>query len=200
MSKKELSFSNAHEDQPMHYIKTIIAVIILIVIPLVFIVNTHNGMVRTENSIDAAYKAYENVYSNYFLSIKEMAKVSDKYSERFKEVYDDIMTKRYEGGQDAMFKLIREDNPNFDASLFTALQQKIASGRKEMTLQEQIIVDSKRIAYNKLDQLVSGTILKTFDFPKKNYGYNGGADDYVIAQATETIEMKETGVKQMVEF
>ena len=184
----------------MHFFKTIAVVFFLIVVPLIYIVNTHNGMVRTENSIDASYKAYENVYSNYFLSIKEMAKVSDKYSERFKEVYDDIMTKRYSGGEDAMFKLIKEDNPNFDSALFTSLQQKISSGRKEMTLQETLIVDNKRVAYNKLDQMVSGIILNTFGFPKKNYGYNGGEDDYAIAQADETIEMKKTGVKQMVDF
>ena len=176
---------------------------VMVITSLALIVKfEYDNMVGIENSIDANYKSYENTYSNYFLSIKEMAKVSDKYSDRFKDIYSDIMMKRYSGsdGQDAMFNLIREDNPNFSSELFTNIQQKIASGRKEMNLKENLIVDSKRVAYNKLDNLFSGLILKSFDFPRKNYGYNKSADDYKIAQSVETIKMKETGVKEMVEF
>ena len=123
--------------------------------------------VNFEESIKAQYSQNQNSYDNMWKKFKEVAQVTDKYSDDLKELYDNVMTGRYGAdGSKAVFQWITEQNPNLSTETYTKLQSVIESSRNSFESDQKQLVAIKE-QYNKLlrsnSALVYNAILK---FPK----------------------------------
>lgn len=130
-------------------------------------VGTNNELVSLEQSITAQYDQNKNNYDNFFKSVKEVAQVPSMYVDDMKKVYDSAIKGRYgEDGSKAMFSFIKEHNPNFDASLYTKIQQVIQSGRKDFELNQKMLIDKKRLYQTNLRKFPSNIVAGVLGFPK----------------------------------
>ncbi len=103
------------------------AVAFLLITSYISAVNFGN---RSEKGIKAQYEDMENVLAQYSLKVAEIAQVPEMYRDDLKEVYRAAIEGRYgANGSQATMQWLREQNPNFDSSLYTKIQQVMEAGR-----------------------------------------------------------------------
>ena len=128
--------------------------------------------ITLEEQVKAQHTANKSNYDNMWKSFKESAQVTDKQAEQFKSVYNDMISGRYENDSQVLMKMVQEQNPQLDASVYTKLQNQIIAGRKEFDNNQKKIADIIR-EYNTYvrKHFISNAI---FRFETKN------ADDYIV--------------------
>ena len=95
-------------------------------------VSTRNDFRRAENGILAEYKSNQIRLSGHFQKIQEMAQVPEMYRDDLKKVFDSAIQSRYgKEEKNPLVLFVKEHNPNFDSSLYRALQVEIAAGRDD---------------------------------------------------------------------
>ena len=114
-----------------------------------------NQEVRLRNQFDAEQQKIEMVYDNMWKTIQQTAEVSDKYQESFKEIYVQIMDKRYDKNDGTLMNWIKEANPNFDIRLYDKLATTIEVERHRFLNAQTKAVDIQRIHNNMLDVIPS---------------------------------------------
>lgn len=143
-----------------------------ILVTLIFVglgsyVSNANYGNEAETGIKASYRDNQNILGQYSLKVKEAAKVSDKYSESITKFVTDSMTGRYgDSGSKAQWQWIQENIPQFDASMFTKIQQIIEAGRNEFQLAQTTLLDKCRIYETNRGYLWKGMWLKFAGYPK----------------------------------
>lgn len=134
---------------------------------IVTVINVNNTCILLEASIVAQYSQNQNNYDNFFKKVKEVAKVSDKYSASFKELYDNVMKGRYgENGSVATFQWLQENNPTLDPSIYKQIQQVIESGRNDFEYNQKMLIDKKRNYQVYIQQFPNSFIAGFLGFPK----------------------------------
>ncbi|MBX9837874.1 MAG: hypothetical protein K2X69_06110 [Silvanigrellaceae bacterium] len=162
---------------------------------IMYAVSVRNDFVRLENAIHANYEDSKNVHSNYVLKIKEMAQVPKMATEQLTKIVREAIQGRYgDDGSKAVFQFIQEQNPTVDPQLYTNIQKEIAGGRTDFENKMRVVIDSKRVSHNMLDDTVGGFVLEFMGMPRKNIGYNGGKDDYPVIMAAQSAETFKTGI------
>lgn len=114
-----------------------------------------NEEVRLRNQFKAETQKIEMVYDNMWKTIKQTAEVSDKYQESFKDIYVQIMDKRYDKNDGTLMNWIKEANPNFDIHLYDKLATVIEVERRRFLNAQTKAVDIERIHNNMLDVVPS---------------------------------------------
>lgn len=105
-------------------------------------VSANNKAVRYEANISKFHQASQNTLSAYTLKIKEMVQVPDMYVEDLKSVIKETFAGRYgKDGSKAMFQFIKENNLQFDSSLYTNIQAAMEAGRDEFRLAQDKKID-----------------------------------------------------------
>lgn len=123
--------------------------------------------VNFEESIRAQYSQNQNNYDNMWKKFKEVAQVTDKYSEDLKELYDNAMTGRYGAdGSKAVFQWITEQNPNLSTETYIRLQSTIEAGRNSFESDQKQLI-AKKEQYAKLLRSNSALVYNlVLGFPK----------------------------------
>lgn len=156
----------------------------LLALVLVFsVLGIFNDCVRQEADIRAQYSQNKNNYDNGFKKVKEVAQVPEMYTQDLQKVYNSAIKTRYgKEGSKALFQFLKEQNPNFDASLYKQVQQVIESMRLSFEANQTTLLDKKRIYEQTLNTMPGGAVAKLLGFPRLNL-----ADfDIVTSEETES--------------
>lgn len=162
-------------------IGSLIVVVIFAVIIIAQYITITNTEIRLRNQFDAEQQKIEMVYDNMWKVIKQTAEVSDKYQESFKEIYVQIMDKRYDKNDGTLMNWIKEANPNFDIRLYDKLATTIEVERRRFLNAQIKAVDIQRIHNNMLDVI-----------PSKWFLSGCQRLEYVVISSTQSKQVMET--------
>lgn len=138
---------------------------------------------RIEAKLDSNMSNYDNMWKTFL----EMTQVTEKQAEQFKEVYQGLIDSRYDDPE-VLFKLVQEQNPQLGTEVYTQLQQRIESGRKEFSNSQSQLADIIR-EYN--SYIRKRFLMRAFtglDF--KN------ADEYMVL-SSKTLDAFENGADEI---
>lgn len=127
-------------------VKLVVASLVLfcLFVGAIMFVTYSNQEVVLRTQFGAQQKANEVIYDKVWKVIHQKAGVSAEYSDKFKEIYVQIMDARYGSGDGTLMKWIQEQNPQFDISLYKDLSLAIESNRLEFSRVQQKLIDIKR--------------------------------------------------------
>lgn len=152
-------------------VKILIGFVVLLVICGLscggYIMSVNNTCVTFENRITAQYDKNQNVYDNFWKTVKEVAQVPDKYAKDVKSLYKSVLEGRYgKNGSGAMWQWLKEHNPTLDSTLYRNVQQAIEAGRTDFKNNQTILIDVKN-EYNIFRQQFPASFFSTMlGFPK----------------------------------
>lgn len=148
-------------------------------------VGTYNGAVTAETGIKAQYTQNQNNYDNYFKKLKEAAQVPDMYAGDLEKIYSKVVEGR-KGSETELVRMITEQNPTVDSTLYKQIQQIIEAGRNSFEADQKSLIDRVR-AYETMLGVVPGTfLLGAMGFPKIDMA------KYTIVTSEETATAFET--------
>ena len=125
-----------------------------------------NDFVRMEKGIVAQYKDNQNTYDAMWKKFKEASQVTSMYADDLQKVFKDAIQARYENSTQVAMNWIKEQNPNFDASMYTKLQAMIESGRNEFKQSQTVLTDKRRVYEEALEVFPSNLVAGFSGFPK----------------------------------
>jgi len=107
---------------------------------------TSNHEIDIRNQAVAQQKANEAVFDKTWKSISQIAQLPMEYASKFKEIYHDIMSERYQGDAKGapLMKWIQEQNPQFSTTLYERVADAVESNRAEFLMVQKRLIDIKR--------------------------------------------------------
>jgi hypothetical protein len=121
-------------------------------------VGVYNRYTDLELSYEKQTAKLETFHDKMWKTIKSQAKVTDKAKDAFKEIYVGIMEGRYSKGDGTLMKWIKEDNPNFDQTMYTKLMTTIEAQRtgffNEQDIMQGIVREANSIVRKMPSSLV----------------------------------------------
>lgn len=122
---------------------------------------------RLEVAIKAKYADNENVYASGTQKIVEIAQVPAMYVEDIAKVTTAAISGRYGAdGSKAVFQMLKEQNPQLDASMYKKIQQVIESFRDEFKNSQTALLDQCRNYETLRGNVWSGLWLGFAGYPK----------------------------------
>ena len=131
------------------------------------VIGTYNGFVQAEGGLVAQYKDNQNTYDNMWKKLKESSQVTSMMTDDIEKVYKSALQGRYgEGGSKAVFQMLKEQNPNIDATLYKQLQSSIEANRSEFQANQKMLTDKKRAYETSLQSFPNNIIAGLVGFPR----------------------------------
>lgn len=122
---------------------------------------------QMEQQLAAQLSNNQNILAQYQQKMLEAAQVPEMYKNDFKEITKAAIEGRYgDGGSQATFQWLKEQNPSLDVSVYAKLQQLIEAGRDEFKLAQTKMIDVKRQYETQLGTFWFGTWLHIAGWPK----------------------------------
>jgi hypothetical protein len=125
---------------------TVIGLSVVGLFMLLFIVfasmyaNAHNTEVSLRAQFEAKQEEAELAYDNMWKIIEEQAGVARSYRDSFGDIYQEMISGRYEHGGGQMMQWIQENNPEFDTSMMQTVMASIESQRTvSMRVQTELL-------------------------------------------------------------
>lgn len=163
-----------------------IAGISVVAIGLITYISTSNQEVRLRNQVEAQQQVLESHHDRMWKILQQKADVSQEYKKTFEDIYPELIEGRYkgEGGARMMLaKLVKEDNPDFDTSLYKELSRSIEAERVSFHQAQRKLVDVHR-EHKNLIQTFPGSVMLPGKEPV----------DITIITSTRSKKAVETGV------
>lgn len=144
-----------------------------------------------DTRIVAEHENLRNILGQYSLQVTEMAQVPDLAKDDFVELVEAQMTGRYgEGGSDAAFQWLQEQNVALDGAMYTRIQDTMREGRQRFENAQTQFLDTKRSYERLLGNLVGGFWLRVAGRPSINL------DEYNTVTSSYANESFETGIEE----
>lgn len=171
-------------------VASVVGLIFLILVCFGFgYIGWSNGANKFEADIPAQYQQMQNVYDNGWKQVMEENQIADKYADQVKDIFQGIMTGRYgANGSQAIFQMIKEDNPKVDASLLKKVQESIERFHAEFSASQTQIIALKQSYQTYITATTSGRLYNGFgSYPHIPCGIPpGSADKYQIVTSGKT--------------
>lgn len=149
---------------------------------------------RMENALLTKVDNNQNIYANGTQKIIEIAQVPAMYVEDVTKVTQAAIGGRYGAdGSKAVFQMLREQNPQLDASMYKKIQQVIEEFRNEFQNNQTAMLDMRNTYKTALGTVWQGMWLKFAGYPKTDLSK---FDIVTTDKAAETFRTKrDTGVQ-----
>lgn len=145
----------------------------------------HNEEVSLRNAITAKQVDNTNEFDNMWKKIAQVAQVSEKQKEAFKEIFTSYVSGRGANSSDGqMMTWVKENVPTPDLSIYNEVLNIIVASRNSFTTRQKELLDMKRAHDNLIDQLPSGFFLRIIGRDKINV---------TIVTSSKTDKVFETG-------
>lgn len=147
--------------------KTLFGLGILGIIVAVVVITTFNGLVRSENQIEAFDKNMQNVHANFYTQLEAQDLAVDKYGDMVMQAISVGMSGRYgkDGVRGAML-WIQEQNQNIDSATINKLQVIIEAGYNKFEAAQQSKIDAVKLYKDSLGTFPRNIIAGMFGFPR----------------------------------
>lgn len=119
-----------------------VGVVLTLIIASMWI-GASNDEVHLRNLAAAEQDKCKLVHDNVWKTIKQKGGVTEGAYDKFREVFKDIFSERYQGGGGSLAKVITENNPTFDMSLYQDLLRTIEAKRQEYMVAQSKLRDIK---------------------------------------------------------
>jgi uncharacterized protein (UPF0333 family) len=175
---------------------TVVAVAVVAVVGIVgSYISAANYGNRAEVEIKAKYRDNENVYANGVQKVVEIAQVPSMYVEDITKVTTAAISGRYGAeGSKAVFQMLREQNPQLDASMYTKIQQVIEAFRNEFKNAQTALLDRCATYEKQRGYVWSGFWLNLAGYPKMDI--EKMCKPVTTEKAAQTFETgKDTGIQ-----
>lgn len=134
-----------------------------LVLALIFsYVQYSNTEVELRNQVEAQSQVLESHHDRMWSTLAQQAQVSSEYREVFEEVYPALMEGRYSANEAAgmlNINVVREDNPEFDTSLYRELSRTIEAERTSFHRTQSRLIDLHREHKSLLETFPGSVIL-----------------------------------------
>lgn len=146
-----------------------------------------NKYITVRNLYDAQVSDDKIVFDEVWKVVKQQAQVSDQYAESFKSIYVGMMDARYSKDENATFKWIKEQNPQFSQDMYMKLMNTIEAQRSKFTTVQRKLI-SYHMELKNMVQLFPGSLfigsrevpeLKLVTSTKTEETFQTGKDDDV---------------------
>lgn len=117
----------------------VVGVILLILVCMYFGFNNREVSLRKE--AEAQVGKIESIHDTMWKTLKQEAGVTEQYRKTFEKIYPELIAGRYSNGNGELFKMIQEQNPNFDTRLYDKLMQSIEVQRAYFASAQQRMLD-----------------------------------------------------------
>lgn len=108
-------------------------------------VHYSNTEIDLRKEIEAQQQNSKVTFDTTWKIIKQQAQVTEQAKDSFKDIYTSIMSERYGNeGAKAFMLWIKEENPNFDMSMYNNLMSSIEAQRKSFQVEQKMLIDLKR--------------------------------------------------------
>lgn len=142
-------------------------VILLIAIGFGSYVSAANYGNRMEQQLEAKYQDNENVLSSGYQQLKGVAGVTKMATDDTVRIFNAAIQGRYgANGSQAVFQMLREQNPQIDQQLYRKVQQVVESTQKEFQQSQTAMLDIKRSYQTELGSFWKGMWLGFAGYPK----------------------------------
>jgi len=161
----------------------VLGAIVLVVLAVIgSAVSFNNTAISKENQLEAQYKQDQNVYDNFTKTIVETAQVPQQYTADIAKVFKEAIGSRYGAeGSKALFQMLKEDNPKFDSSMYTKVQQVIEAGHAKFENNQKILLDQKQVYLTYIQTFPNSIFAGMFHFPRMDLS----KIDIVTSDSTE---------------
>jgi len=166
----------------------------------IWAIGVSNDEKQLVNRMDAQKEVVDMYFDKMWKILQQKAGVAEASKEAFKDIYVGIMEGRYSGdtgpvpgettggmlglptGGAALMKWVQEQNPDFDQSVFTDLQNSIETERNGFFVEQKKLTDMNRQHEDMRDLFPSSIICK-----------NRPAFEYIPITSSKTKEVSKTG-------
>lgn len=123
-------------------------------------ISYHNEEVSLRNAITAKQVDNTNEFDNMWKKIAQVAQVSEKQKDAFKEIFSSYVSGRGTNSSDGqMMTWVKENVPNPNLSIYNEVLNIIVASRNSFTTRQKELLDMKRVHDNLIDQMPSGLFL-----------------------------------------
>lgn len=148
-------------------------------------ISYHNEEVSLRNAIVAKQIDNTNEFDNMWKKIAQVAQVSEKQKDAFKEIFTAYVSGRGANSSDGqMMTWVKENVPTPDLSIYNEVLNIVVSSRNSFTTRQKELLDMKRVHDNLIDQMPSGLFLRMMGRDKINV---------IIVTSSKTDKVFESG-------
>jgi uncharacterized protein (UPF0333 family) len=175
-------------------IGTLVAVGLALVIIVPSYISAANYGNRTEQALLTKVENNQNIYANGTQKIVEIAQVPAMYVADITKVTQAAIGGRYgANGSQAVFQMLREQNPQLDAKMYTKIQQVIEAFRDEFKNNQTSMLDMRNSYKTALGNVWEGFWLARAGYPKTDLKQ---FDIVTTDKAAETFKThRDTGIQ-----